>query len=71
MSNRRSNGCEGLPDDKLQRLRDRFLQHGETNPRSEMELSSTEQRAERLRLQQRDASARDRTGERRGRGCSG
>jgi hypothetical protein len=71
MPHRRHSGCEGLPDDGLQKIRERFLQREETNPRSNLELGSTEQHAERLRLQGRDASTRDRTGEQRGKGCSG
>ena len=71
MPNRKYSGCEGLPDDGLQKVRERFHQRKEATPRSGLELGSTEQYAERLRLQRRDASAYDRTGEQRGRGCSG
>ena len=71
MSSRRYSGCEGLPDDNLQRVRERFHQRESTSPRDSLELGSTEQHAERRRLQRRDVYSRDNPDEQRSRGCSG
>jgi hypothetical protein len=71
MPNRKYSGCEGFPDDGLQKVRERLSDSGGKSPRDGLELGSAEQHAERQRLQRRDASTYDRTGEQRGRGCSG
>jgi hypothetical protein len=51
MSHQRYSGCEGLPDDNLERLRERFRQREETTARPRLGVGSAEQHAERRRLQ--------------------
>lgn len=68
MPDQRNSGCEGMPDDKLEKLRARFRERGESTPRAGLESGSQEQHAERLRAEQADAIARNRSGEYRKRG---
>lgn len=71
MSSRRYSGCEGLPNDGLQKSRARLRDRGESTPKSAQELGSSEHHAERRRLQQRDATRFDRSEKGRGGSCTG
>ena len=71
MPHRQYSGCEGLPDDSLEKLRERFRQREQTASPTGLKLDSAEQHTERQRLQRGHTSAADRSSEHRGRGCSG
>ena len=71
MPQRQYSGCEGLPDDGLEKLRERFRQREQTASPTKLKLDSAEQHAESEKLQRGQTSTPDRSGEHRGRGCSG
>ena len=71
MPQRQYSGCEGLPYDSLEKLRERFRQREQTASPTGLKLDSAVQHAESQKLHRGHSSASDRPGEHRGRGCSG